>query len=167
MRLKPRSSYVGAFFWLLASLRLRYDIAKASVCLFSRVCKHRQFSDFRSDSPLTFSSFRFRFGDIGDGLCVCSLLAPQSSASPASRGALHSCVSATRRSTWLSWPSPLCDLGMEVLCESVTIAYPFHSSIGHFGMAVCAVVSTNVPSGHAGDPVLTSPVGSGSVLGRC
>jgi hypothetical protein len=64
MRRNAPPSSVSALSWLLASVCLRYDVDIPSVCPRKRGCKHPRFSDFRSDSPLTFTSFWFRFGTL-------------------------------------------------------------------------------------------------------
>ena len=66
MRMKARSASVSAFSRLLASICLRYGVAKPSVWPRKRGCNRRQFSDFRSDSRLNFTTFGCRFGDVGD-----------------------------------------------------------------------------------------------------
>jgi hypothetical protein len=87
MRTDTLSSSLGAVLGLLTSDCLRYAVAKASICPFWGACNLRQFNYFRSDSPLTFPSFWFRIGDVGDAFRVCLFLALQSPAlhSPASR----------------------------------------------------------------------------------
>ena len=80
MKMKALSSSVSAFSSLLASLCLRYGVAKPSVWPRKRGCNRRQFSDFRSDSPLNFISFGFRFGDVGEAFWVYRFLVLQLSA---------------------------------------------------------------------------------------
>ena len=79
MRTKALSSSVSAFSRLLASVCLRYGVAKPSVWPCRRACKQRQFSDFRSDSPLDFSLFWFQFGYVRENLRVWVFLVVESS----------------------------------------------------------------------------------------
>jgi hypothetical protein len=66
MRMNAVSSSHSALSWLLASVCLRYDVDMPSVCPRQRGRKHPQFSGFRSDSPLTFTSFWYRSDDVGE-----------------------------------------------------------------------------------------------------
>jgi hypothetical protein len=103
MRMKVLTSPVSAFYWLLASVCLRYGVAKPSVCPCRTVCKHRQSSDFRSDSPLNFTWFWFRFGAVGEAFRVCRFLVVQSTVSCMSGCTLQSWGNAGCSSNYFSW----------------------------------------------------------------
>jgi hypothetical protein len=104
MKMKALSSSVSAFSSLLASLCLRYGVAKPSVWPRERGCNRRQFSDFRSDSPLNFTSFGFRFGGVGEPFRVCRFLVLQSSAFSISVFTFQS--TARCSSVYFSWRLP-------------------------------------------------------------
>ena len=104
MRMKARSASVSAFSRLLASICLRYGVAKPSVWPRKRGCNRRQFSDFRSDSPLNFTSFGCRFGDVGEPFRVCRFLVLQSSSFSISVFTFQS--TARCSSVYFSWALP-------------------------------------------------------------
>jgi len=103
MRMKAPSSSVSTFFWLLASVCLCYGVAKPSVWPCRRACKQLQFSDFRSDSPLNFTSFWLQFGDVGEAIRVCRVLVLQSTACCVSACTLQSWTTAGCSSICFSW----------------------------------------------------------------
>ena len=109
MRMKARSASVSAFSRLLASICLRYGVAKPSVWPRKRGCNRRQFSDFRSDSPLNFTSFGCRFGDVGEPFRVCRFLVLQSSSFSISVFTFQS--TARCSSVYFSWRLPCAVLG--------------------------------------------------------
>jgi hypothetical protein len=57
---------VSTVSWLLPLVCLRYGVAMPSVWPRRRACKQRQFSDFHSDSPLNFTLYWFRVGNVGE-----------------------------------------------------------------------------------------------------
>src|SRR5215469_11415462 len=93
MKMKALSPAVSAFSYRLTSVCLRYGVAKPSVWPCRRACNPRQFSDFRSDSPLTLTLFWFRFGDVAESLRVFGFLVPQSIACKLPASALESWTS--------------------------------------------------------------------------
>ena len=70
MRMKALSSSASAFCCRLASVCLRYGVAKHSVWPCRRVCKCPHFNDFRFDSPLNFTLWWFQFRIVGAALRV-------------------------------------------------------------------------------------------------
>jgi hypothetical protein len=79
MRAEALSSPVSAYSRLLTSDCLRSGVATPSFWPCRRACKQRQFSDFRSDSPLNLTWFWFGFGGVGEAFRICPFVVPQSS----------------------------------------------------------------------------------------
>jgi hypothetical protein len=163
MRMKALSSSVSAFFWLLASVCLRYGVAKPSVWPCRRACKQRQFSNFRSDSPLNFTSFWFRFGDVGEAFRVCRFLGLQSTDGSVSACTLQSWTAADS-SICFSWRSSFLVLGWKSCVNQLTVGCPLFAQVRHSGMPVCAVVRIEVTSGNSTDEGSAGHVGRGLML---
>ena len=140
MRLKALSSSVSAFSSLLTSLCLRYGVAKPSVWPRKRGCNRRQFSDFRSDSPLNFTSFWLRSGDVGEAFWVCRFLVVQSTACGMSGFPFQS--TARCSSVYFSWRLPCLVLRCRSCANRLTVGHPLYSRVRD--MAACAVVGINV-----------------------
>jgi len=74
MRTELVSACAGAFSWLLPSVCLRYGVALPSVWLRRRLCKLRQFNNFRSDYPLNLSRFWCPNWNVRETLHMCRFL---------------------------------------------------------------------------------------------
>jgi hypothetical protein len=74
MNTNALSFSASVFSPLLSSDCIRYGIAKAWVWPRRRGRKRRQFSNFRSDSPLNSTRFGFKFWNVRDSLHVCRFL---------------------------------------------------------------------------------------------
>jgi hypothetical protein len=158
MRTRALSSSVSAFSGLLASVCLRYGVAKPSLCPCSRDRKYRQFSNFRSDSPLNFSWFWFRFGEVMSALRVCGFVRPLAIASTAPAHALQYWTTA-RSSMCFSW-NFLCLILRWMSCGNrLTVAHPLYSRVRDSGMAVCGC-SVSVAIGADCRPRSNEQVGS-------
>jgi hypothetical protein len=142
MRMKALSSSVSAFSLLWASLCLRYGVAKPSVWPRKRGCNRRQFSDFRSDSPLNFSSVWFELGHLGKRVHVCRFLVLQSSAFRVSVFTFQS--TARCSSVYFSWRWPCLVLRWRSWANRLTVGRPLYSRVRDSDMAACAVVGINV-----------------------
>src|ERR1700739_885527 len=163
MRMKALSSCVSAFFWLLASVCLRYGVAKPSVWPCRRACKQRQFTNFRSDSPLNFTSFWFRFGNVGEAFRACRFLVLQSTDGSVSACTLRSWTAAGS-STCFSWRSSCLVLGWKSCVNQLTVGCPLFAQVRHSGITVCAVVRIDVTTGNNADEVSAGHVGRGLML---
>jgi hypothetical protein len=142
MRMKALSASVSAFSRLLASICLRYGVAKPSVWPRKRGCNRRQFSDFRSDSPLNFMSFGFRFGDVGEAFRVYWFLVLQLSALSISVFTFQS--TARCSSVYFSWRLPCLVLRWGSSANRLPVGQPLYSRVRDSDMAACAVVGINV-----------------------
>jgi hypothetical protein len=138
MRTRALSSLVSAFTRLLASVCLRYGVAVPSLCPCSRGCKHGQFSNFRSDSPLNFTWFWFRFGDVGGALRVCRFVLLLAIASSVPAHALQ-CWTTARPSMCFSWRLRCLILRWKSGVNQVTVSCPLYSRVWDSGMP-CVVV---------------------------
>jgi hypothetical protein len=74
MKTSALSFSASVFSPLLSSNCIRYGIAKPWVWPRRRGRNRRQLSNFRSDSPLNFTSFEFKFWNVRDSLHVCCFL---------------------------------------------------------------------------------------------
>lgn len=74
MRTELVSGCDVAFSWLLPSVCLRYGVALPSVWLRRRLCKLRQFTNFRSDYPLNLSWFWCPNWSVRETLQMCRFL---------------------------------------------------------------------------------------------
>ena len=74
MRTELVSACAGAFSWLLPSVCLRYGVALPSVWPRRRLCKLRQFNNFRSDYPLDSSWFWCPNRGVRETLRMCRFL---------------------------------------------------------------------------------------------
>ena len=147
MRKKALSSLVSAFSCLLASFCLHYGVAKPSVWPRKSGCNRRQFSDFRSDSPLNFTSFWFRFGSVGEAFRACQFFVPQSTARSVSACTLQSWTTARCSSIYFCWRLPCLVSRWKSCVNQFTVERRVHSRVRHAGMTVCAVVGLSVASG--------------------
>ena len=162
MRMKALSSTVSAFSSLLASLCLRYGVAKPSVWPRKRGCNRRQCSDFRSDSPLNFTSFGFRFGDVGEAFRVCLSLVVQLSALSISVFTFQ--ATARCSSAYLSWRLPCLVLRWRSCASRLTVGQPLYSGVRDSDMGrVCGCWDKCGTGSHV-DGASASRVGPGSVL---
>jgi hypothetical protein len=164
MRMKALSSSVSAFSWLLASVCLRYGVAKPSVWPCGRACKQRQFSGLRSDSPLNFTPFWFRFGDASKAFRVCRFLVLQSSSCCVSACTLEPLTTAGWSSVCFSWGFRCLVLRWKACVNPLTVGCTLYSRVRQSGMSVSAVVRINVATGNDAHEASTSRVGAGSML---
>lgn len=103
MGMKALPSPASAFSWRLRSVCLRYGVAKPSVWPCSMVCKRLQFNHFRSDSPLNFTSWWIRFGDVGEASPVRRFLVVHSTVCGVLARALQSSTSVGCSRVCSSW----------------------------------------------------------------
>ena len=130
MRSPGFSSPVSAAPCLLPSVCLRYGVAMPSDWPFRTACKQRQFSDFRPDSPLDFTTFSFCFAIAGEALRVYRSLVPGTARSESSSRSqsIASCLWRRFSFVVLLWKS-LCqsaDLGNRMpsgFCQSTMTVY--------------------------------------------
>jgi hypothetical protein len=122
MKMKALFSAVSAFSYRLTSVCLRYGVAKPSVWPCGRACNPRQFSVFRSDFPLNFTSFWFRFGDVAESLRVFGFLVPQSIACKLPGSALESWTSVRCSSIRFSWRFPCSVSGRKCSVNQLSVS---------------------------------------------
>ena len=165
MRTDTLSSSLRAVFRLLTSDCPRYAVARASICPFWGACNLRQFNYFRSDSPLTFTSFCFRFGDIGAAFWVWLFLVLQSPALSAPAGRLPSRANAdsfffVAVGVSLLWSCARCLASMSSFLR--------HRSItnSQYRYGLCIVVRLRAASRNVARPPLPVAIGPGSVPDR-
>ena len=137
MRTEALPSSASAFFWLLASVCLRFGVAKPSVWPLRRACNRWQFSSFRSDSPLNFSWFWFQFRDVCENLRLCRPLMQQS------RGwSICACTLQVLADCWVfchlsRMALPLCGIASAVFRQQRTVEHAIHARVSHSGLCVC------------------------------
>jgi hypothetical protein len=142
MRTRALSSSVSAFSWLLASVCLRYGVAKPSVWHCRRASNRLQISNFRSDSPLNFTSFWFRFGDVGQAFRACRFRVLQSCAFRMSACTFRP----TARCSFVCfcWRLRCLVLGWMSCGHRLMVGHPLYSRVRGSSMAASAVVGINV-----------------------
>jgi hypothetical protein len=136
MRTRALSSSVSAFSGLLASVCLRYGVAKPSVWPCRRACNRLQISNFRSDSPLNFAWFWFPFGDLMSALRVCGFVRLLAIGSSVPTRALQYWTTA-RSSMCFLWNFSCLILRWKSGVNRVTVSWPLYSRVCDSGTAVC------------------------------